>query len=87
MGMNGKLPDKEAMQRLGIDAQTLESFKKVREQAIAEVKKLDVRKKGKARILGMSGSARDEFDMAQESSNSKELLRRCLGICERAGLG
>ncbi|MDF1498456.1 MAG: hypothetical protein P1P85_03855 [Patescibacteria group bacterium] len=42
-------------------------------------------KKTKIKVLGTSGSARDEFNMVQESSNSEELLKRCLASCEKLG--
>ena len=62
---------------LKIDDLTLARFKKIREQTIEEAKKLS--KKNKTmKAIGISGSARDEFDMAGESSNSEFLLKECL---------
>lgn len=37
------------------------------------------------RVLGVSGSARDEFDMAQESSTSEWLLEKSLDECKKMG--
>lgn len=82
--MSGKISDKELMKILDVDAETLDMFKKVRADAIKEAKGMAGRKK-KIKVLGVSGSARDEMDMAQEASNSEELLRRCLKHCERLG--
>lgn len=77
--------DKELKRILQVDDQTLALFKAVRENALAEAMRLDAPKKGKMRVLGISGSARDEFDMAQEASNSEELLKRCLKECDALG--
>jgi len=78
------LSDAELMKILDVDAKTLNIFKKIREDTIKEAKKLS-RGNKKIKVLGISGSARDEFDMAQESSNSEELLKRCLGHCKKLG--
>ncbi|VVB98273.1 Iron-sulfur flavoprotein [uncultured archaeon] len=81
-----KMPsDAELKRVLQIDDAALSMFRKVREGALAEAKRLDAKKTGKIKVLGFSGSARDEFDMAQEGSNSEELLKRCLGECEKLG--
>ena len=80
-----KLSDSELMRILEVDAETLSVFKKVREDTIKEAKQLSARRKGKIKVLGISGSARDEMDMAQESSNSEELLQRCLNYCKKMG--
>jgi multimeric flavodoxin WrbA len=77
--------DEELMKILGADRSTLERFKKVRAAAIAEAKKMAAPKKGKIKVLGISGSARDEIDMAQEKSNSEELLKHCLAHCKNMG--
>jgi multimeric flavodoxin WrbA len=76
--------DAELMKILEVDARTLNIFKKIREDTIKEAKRLSKGNK-KIKVLGISGSARDEFDMAQESSNSEELLKRCLGHCKKLG--
>jgi len=83
--------DKELMKALGIDSKTLQRFKQIREETIKESKQRQARIEEKARknekitILGISGSARDESDMAKESSNSEELLSKCLKFCEELG--
>ncbi len=77
--------DKELTEKLGIDSKTLALFKAVREKGIEEAKRMGAVKKTKLKVLGISGSARDEMDMAQEASNSEELLKRCLAECARLG--
>ncbi len=72
------------MSRLGIDRKTLDRFKHIREETIKEAQKLS-RKQGKIKVLGISGSARDETDSAQEASNSEELLKKCLEHCKKLG--
>lgn len=79
------MKDKELMKRLGIDLKTLNRFKQIRRQAIAEAKKLSQRKNKTIKVLGVSGSARDALDTAQEDSNSGELLKRCLKYCAKIG--
>ena len=80
-----KLSDNDIMNALGIDASTLAMFKKVRDAAILEARQMDKRKNKKIKVLGISGSARDEFDMSQESSNSEALLKNCLDYCRKKG--
>ncbi|MBI4453688.1 flavodoxin family protein [Candidatus Woesearchaeota archaeon] len=83
-----KYSDKEMMELLKIDLKTLSLFKKVREETIKEAKTLDAKKIKKLRkiiVLGISGSARDESDMAKEASNSEELLKNCLSYCKKLG--
>jgi multimeric flavodoxin WrbA len=77
--------DKELMKILDVDSATLKMFKKVQADAIKEAKSMASDKKGKIKVLGISGSARDEFDMAQEASNSEELLKTCLEKCKKLG--
>jgi len=77
--------DEELMKTLGVDRSALERFKKVRAAAIAEARKMAAPRKGKINVLGISGSARDEFDSAQEKSNSEELLKTCLAQCRELG--
>ena len=79
------LSDAGLMRELGVDAKTLARFRQIQSNAIAEARRLFAGRKGKIRVLGVSGSARDEFDMAQEESNSEELLRRCLKECKKLG--
>jgi len=83
--MANKMKDQELMEVLKIDAKTLAVFKNIRAQTIKEAQKLFSPRKGKIKVLGISGSARDEFDTAQEASNSEELLKQCLVYCEDLG--
>lgn len=77
--------DEELMSILEIDKPTLNRFKQIRENTIKEAEKINNKKGIKIKILGISGSARDEFDTSQENSNSEELLKRCLKYCEKMG--
>jgi len=79
------LSDKELMRILKVDAKTLARFKKIRTDTIAEAKQLGTKRGKKIKVLGISGSARDLFDMAQQSSNSEQLLKVCLSHCEKLG--
>jgi multimeric flavodoxin WrbA len=83
--MTNKLSDKEIMKELDIDAKTLEMFKKVSENSKKEFIGLDKKRTGRVKIIGISGSARSEFDMAQEKSNSEELLEVALEECKKLG--
>lgn len=82
--MTKNISDKELMDMLGVDAKTLARFRQIQRETIEEAKKLG-NKKGKIKVLGVSGSARDEFDTAQENSNSEELLKECLSYCKKMG--
>jgi multimeric flavodoxin WrbA len=77
--------EKELMKATGASKEELKMFIKVRENALKEAKKISQKKTGKIKILGISGSARDEMDMAQEKSNSEELLKTCLDECKKLG--
>ncbi|VVC02935.1 NADPH-dependent FMN reductase [Candidatus Burarchaeum australiense] len=77
--------DKELMKLLKVDSRTLGLFKKIRADTMKEAQAMAKRKNGRIKVLGISGSARDEFDTAQEASNSEELLKRCLGHCRELG--
>jgi len=79
------LNDKKIMKELQIDATTLKRFKLIQKQTILEAKKLFSTKKRKLRVLGISSSARDEFDYAQEKSNSETLLIEALDECKKLG--
>ena len=79
-----KKSDEELMKILEIDKSTLNRFKQIRENSIKEAKKINNNAK-KIRVIGISGSARDEFDMAQEKSNSEELLKVCLNQSKKLG--
>lgn len=80
-----KLSDKEIMKLLDIDLPTLRRFQAIQKDTIKEAKTMSTHRKKKIKVLGISGSARDEFDMAQESSNSENLLQQCLNHCKKAG--
>ena len=67
-----------------IDKKTLERFKQIRKNTIAQAKKLN-NKKGKIKVIGISGSARSRFDMAGEDSNSEFLLNECLKELKNLG--
>ncbi len=73
------------MKVLDIDTKTLARFKEIRTATIEEAKRLGAKKTGEIKVLGISGSARDLNDMAQEDSNTAELLKRCLKSCEDRG--
>jgi multimeric flavodoxin WrbA len=82
----GKINDNELMKILDVDKKTLERFKQVQGETIKEAKLMDERKKkGKIKVLGISGSARDKNDTAQEESNSEILLIKCLEYCKKLG--
>lgn len=80
-----KLSDKEIIKLLKIDSKTLGMFKKVREDALKEAAQMAQPKTKRIKVLGISGSARDSNDMAQEDSNSEALLRKCLESCKKMG--
>ncbi len=80
-----KFSDQELMDKLKVDQKILGVFKSIQEKTIKEAEQLFSPRKGKIKVLGISGSARDEFDTAQEASNSEELLKRCLKKCEDLG--
>lgn len=84
MALQKKYSDKELMELLQVDAKTLALFQKVREETMKEAKKLSEPKKN-IRVIGISGSARDHSDMAQEKSNSETLLEYCLKDCAELG--
>ncbi|HTW96585.1 MAG TPA: flavodoxin family protein [Candidatus Methylomirabilis sp.] len=80
-----KYSDEELMKVLEIDRKTLDRFKEIREATIAEAKMRAEKKSGEIKVLGVSGSARDLYDMAQEESNTSELLKKCLKYCQDLG--
>jgi multimeric flavodoxin WrbA len=79
--------DEELMKILDVDKKILDRFKEIQKATIEEAKNLDEKwmKRKKIKVLGISGSARDENDMAQESSNSEEMLKVCLDECKKLG--
>lgn len=81
--MKKKLSDKELMKLLDIDIKTLRRFQQIQKATIQEAKNMVKYRKKNIKILGISGSARDEFDMAQENSNSETLLKTRLDQCKK----
>lgn len=79
------LDDESLMAFLEVDSKTLERFKEIREQTIIEAKKRS-KKSGPLKAIGISGSARDEFDMAAQESNSEFLLKQSLAELDRVGV-
>lgn len=69
---------------LEIDSKTLKRFKEIRAATINEAK-ISSRPKKKIKALGISGSARDQFDMAAEDSSSEFLLNECLKELKHLG--
>lgn len=67
------------------EKELLKRFSQIRDQTIEEAKILK-RKKEKIRAIGISGSARDQFDMASENSNSEFLLNQCLDELKKLGV-
>jgi multimeric flavodoxin WrbA len=80
-----KYSDSELIKILDIDKKTLDRLKQIQTQTIKEAKALFSKKKGKIKVVGISGSARDEFDLSQENSNSEELLKVALDECKKLG--
>jgi len=77
--------DKELLDILGVGQKTLDRFRQIQKETIKEVKQRE-QKEGKIiKVLGISGSARDVNDMAQEKSNSEALLEKCLEHCKELG--
>ncbi len=70
---------------LDVDQKTLERFKKIRTETIKEAKRLG-KKTGLLKAIGISGSARDQFDMAAENSNSEFLLKQSLEELKKQGV-
>jgi multimeric flavodoxin WrbA len=70
---------------LEVDDAMLQRFKDVREATIQEAKQRGENKEVR-RAIGIAGSARDEFDMAAESSNSEFLLKEALAELKNNGL-
>lgn len=68
----------------GLDEKTLARFKEIRNQTIAEAAAM-LKVNPTIKALGISGSARDEADMAGENSNSEFLLDECLKELKRLG--
>ncbi len=80
-----KYTDKELLNILEVDQKTLDRFKQIQKETINEVLQREKNKSKKIKVLGVSGSARDVNDMAQEKSNSESLLEKCLEHCKELG--
>ena len=80
-----KYTDKKLLEILNIDQKTLDRFKEIQQATIKEAKDRSTSKNKTIKVLGISGSARDLNDMAQEESNSETLLKKCLSYCEELG--
>lgn len=83
--MKNKKSDRELMKLLNIDQKTLKRFRAIRQEAVKEAESMGKAKNRKIKVLGISGSARDKFDTAQEDSNSESLLKTCLDYCRKLG--
>jgi multimeric flavodoxin WrbA len=71
---------------LEIDDAMLQRFKTIREETIKEAAGRMDKKDKPLKALGISGSARDQFDMAMESSNSEYLLIQALDEIKKQGV-
>lgn len=80
-----KLTDKKLSSILKVDSNILARFKEIQKATIKEAEWMGRRRNNKIKVLGISGSARALSDMAQEESNSEELLKICLGHCQKLG--
>ena len=80
-----KQDDEYLKKFLEVDAKTLRRFQEVREQTIQEAAQRGKRV-GPLTAIGVSGSARDKFDMAAEESNSEFLLKEALDELAKAGV-
>lgn len=80
-----KYTDQELLDILKVDQKTLDRFKEIQKETIKEARFREQNKNKKIKVLGISGSARDLFDTAQEKSNSETLLEKCLDYCKELG--
>lgn len=80
-----KYTDKELLDILGVDQKILGRFKEIQKETMKEVQQRAQDKREKIKVLGISGSARDLYDTAQEESNSETLLKKCLDYCKELG--
>lgn len=81
-----KITDEYLKKTLGIDDKTLKRFKEIQKETIKEARQSG-KKNERLRAIGISGSARDEFDMAGENSNSEFLLTQALNELSKQGVG
>ncbi len=79
-----KITDDFLKKTLKIDDATLKRFKQIRQDTVKEAKIRSL-KKGRIKAIGISGSARDKFDMAGEDSNSEFLLDAALDELKKMG--
>ena len=79
------LTDEYLKEFLEVDQATLNRFKEIQQKTIEEAKKI-TQKKNKMVAIGISGSARDQADMAAEDSNSEFLLKKALESLEKEGV-
>jgi multimeric flavodoxin WrbA len=80
-----KISDSSDLKKtLEIDDKTLARFRQIQKNTLAQAKKLG-QKKTKLVALGISGSARDHNDMAQEDSNSEFLLGQAMNELKSLG--
>src|SRR3989338_5188627 len=78
-----KYTDQELMKLIGLDQKTLNRFKEIQKNTIKEANR---KKAGKTiKVLGIYGSARDEFDTSQEKYHSETLLESSLHYCQKLG--
>jgi multimeric flavodoxin WrbA len=80
-----KYTDRELLDILKVDQKTLDRFKYIQKETIREAKQRVKSQNKKIKVLGISGSARDVYDTAQEESNSENLLKKCLEYCKDLG--
>jgi len=80
-----KYTDKDLLDILGVSQKTLDRFKEIQKETIKEANQRAENSNKKIKVLGISGSARDLYDTAQEESNSEMLLKKCLDYCEKLG--
>lgn len=80
-----KYTDRELLDILKVDQKTLDRFKEIQKETIRESEQREQSKNKKIKVLGISGSARDINDMAQEKSSSETLLEKCLDYCKELG--
>ena len=83
--MKEKIADRELIEVLKIDRKILGRFREIQKETIEEAKLISKKSNDKTKVLGISGSSRDEFDMAQEKSSSEEILINCLDNCKKFG--
>jgi len=70
---------------LEIDSEMLKRFKEIRKETIKEAKRLS-KKESPLKAIGIAGSARNQFDMAAENSNSEFLLIQSLEELKKQGV-